>query len=144
MATGDKESTPTSRTPPAEQADTANKPQENKKCAVKNHKNDKTETACDNNCRLSDYDIISDVLGGHKNLVKLYGTAMLETDNEQLRKIINTQMSECACDQFDAFKYMNDRGMYKTEPAPVQKIKAARTKFGKNVVKFGAGAAKIK
>lgn len=120
------------------------KPQENKKCAVNNHKNDKTETACDNNCRLSDYDIISDVLGGHKNLVKLYGTAMLETDNEQLRKIINTQMSECACDQFDAFKYMNDRGMYKTEPAPVQKIKAARTKFGKNVVKFGAGAAKIK
>ena len=79
-----------------------------------------------------------------ENLVKLYGTAMLEIDNEQLRKIINTQMSECACDQYDAFKYMNDRGMYKTEPAPVQKIKAARTKFGKNVVKSEAGASKIK
>lgn len=124
--------------------ETTKKQKENKAAQAKNRRNDKTEIACDNNCRLSDYDIISDVLGGHKNLVKLYGTAMLETDSEQLRKIINTQMSECACDQYDAFKYMNDRGMYKTEPAPVQKIKAARTKFGKNVVKFGSGAAKIK
>ncbi|MDD7157651.1 MAG: spore coat protein [Firmicutes bacterium] len=122
---------------------TADKKQKN--AAPHTRKTDeRTEAACDHNCRLSDYDIISDVLGGHKNLVKLYGTAMLEIDNEQLRKIINTQMSECACDQYDAFKYMNDRGMYKTEPAPVQKIKAARTKFGKNVVKSEAGASKIK
>lgn len=103
----------------------------------------KTETAADN-CKLTDYDIISDVLGGHKSLVKLYGTALCETDSENLRKLINTQMSECAVDQYDAFRYMNDRGMYKVEPAPVQKVKNARTKFGKNVEKFGAGASKIK
>ena len=84
------------------------------------------------------------MLGGHKNLVKLYGTALLETDSEKLRKLINTQMSECAMDQYDAFRYMNDRGMYKVEPAPAQKIKSACAKFGKNVVKFGAGASKIK
>ena len=87
-------------------------------------------------CRLSDYDIISDVLGSHKNLIKLYGTALCETDSEQLRKIINSQMSECAVDQFDAFKYMNDRGMYKVEAAPVQKVKSARTKYCKSIERF--------
>ncbi len=99
----------------------------------------KNVEAAQDNCRLSDYDIISDVLGGHKNLVKLYGTALCETDSEQLRKLINAQMSECAVDQFDAFKYMNDRGMYKVEPAPVQKVKSARTKYCKCIEKFSCG-----
>ncbi len=102
-----------------------------------------SEVACDN-CKLSDYDIISDVLGGHKNLVKLYGTALCETDSESLRRIINTQMTECASDQYDAFRYMNDRGMYKVETAPAQKVKSARAKFGKNIECFGCGASKIK
>ena len=91
------------------------------------------------NCRLSDYDIISDVLGSHKNLVKLYGTALCETDSEHLKKIISSQMTECAVDQFDAFKYMNDRNMYKVEPAPVQKIKNARNKYGKSIQNFCSG-----
>ena len=47
-------------------------------------------------------------------------------------------MNECACDQLDAFLYMNERGMYKTEPAPIQKVKEARQKFAgtiKNIKK---------
>ena len=105
--------------------------------------NHNTEAARDN-CKLNDYDIISDVLGGHKNLVKLYGTALCETDSESLRRIINTQMTECASDQYDAFRYMNDRGMYKVETAPAQKVKSVRAKFGKNIECFGCGASKIK
>ena len=127
---------------------TQNHTDKQQKNTVKNKTNqkccdNKTEVACDN-CKLTDYDIISDVLGGHKTLVKLYGTALCETDSENLRKLINTQMTECAQDQYDAFRYMNERGMYKVEPAPVQKVKSARTKFGKNIEKFGAGASKIK
>lgn len=114
------------------------KKKNNQKCC-----DNKTEFACDN-CKLTDYDIISDVLGSHKSLVKLYGTALCETDNENLRKLINARMTECAQDQYDAFIYMNERGMYKVEPAPVQKVKSARTKFGKNIEKFGTGASKIK
>lgn len=110
-----------------------------KKTTGSNAKYSKSVEAAQDNCRLSDYDIISDVLGGHKNLVKLYGTALCETDSEQLRKLINTQMSECAVDQFDAFKYMNDRGMYKVEPAPVQKVKSARTKYCKCIENFSCG-----
>lgn len=82
-----------------------------------------------NNCQLNDFDIISDVLGCHKTLVKLYTTSLCEIAEEPLRNIVNEQLSECACDQFDAFNYMNERGMYQTEQAPAQKIKEARQKF---------------
>ena len=135
---------PTKKTDNQTQKHDAVKQNEQRSACSKRKTDNKTEAACENNCRLNDFDIISDVLGGHKNLVKLYGTALLETDSEKLRKLTNTQMSECAMDQYDAFRYMNDRGMYKVEPAPAQKIKSACDKFGKNVVKFGAGASKIK
>ena len=79
-------------------------------------------------CKLSDYDIVSDVLSSHKGLIKLYGTALCEVAEENLRGIIENKMSECAEDQYDAFLYMNSRGMYKTEPAPLQKVKEARQK----------------
>ena len=80
-------------------------------------------------CKLSDYDIVSDVLSSHKGLIKLYGTALCEVAEENLRGIIESKMSECAEDQYDAFLYMNSRGMYKTEPAPLQKVKEARQKY---------------
>ena len=80
-------------------------------------------------CKLNDYDIISDVLGSHKNLIKLYGTALCEIGCEDLRTIVENKMSECAEDQYDAFLYMNQRGMYKTEPATAQKVKEARQKY---------------
>ncbi|MFR6641642.1 MAG: spore coat protein [Christensenellales bacterium] len=54
-------------------------------------------------CRLTDYDIISDILGSHKSLIKLYGTALCEIASEDLRDIVSCQMAECAEDQFDAF-----------------------------------------
>ena len=80
-------------------------------------------------CKLSDYDIISDVLGSHKNLIKLYGTALCEIGCKDLRNVVTSKMTECAEDQLDAFTYMNQGGMYKTEPAPVQKVKEARQRF---------------
>ena len=80
-------------------------------------------------CKLTDYDIISDVLGSHKNLIKLYGTALCEIGCEDLRSIVESKMSECAEDQYDAFLYMNQRGMYKTEPATEKKVREARQKY---------------
>lgn len=80
-------------------------------------------------CELSDYDIISDVLGCHKQLVTKYTTALCECSDENLRNLIKSQMSECSDDQFEAFNYMNDRGMYECDCAPVSDIKQAREKF---------------
>lgn len=82
-------------------------------------------------CKLSDQEIISDVLGSHKALVKLYGTALCESSCPQLRDLVNSQMTECAQDQFDAFLYMNERGMYPTDNAPLPKITQAKKKFTK-------------
>lgn len=81
-------------------------------------------------CKLSDKEIISDVLGSHKALIKLYGTALCETDNEKLRSLIDSHLSECAEDQFDAFTYMNQRGMYPTDTAPASKVTQAKKKYG--------------
>lgn len=81
-----------------------------------------------NNCELNDFDIISDVLGCQKSLMKLYATALCEIAEEPLRNIVTDKLSECSIDQFDAFNYMHDRGMYVTEQAPSQKIKQAKQK----------------
>ena len=88
-----------------------------------------SESACD--CALTDYDIASDVLGCQKSLIKLYTTSLCEIDCKKLRSLVTTQMTEASEDQLDTFLYMNDRGMYKTENAPLGKIKTARSKFEK-------------
>lgn len=100
------------------------------KCASKpsSTKSKATEFAQES-CVLNDYDIASDVLGSQKSLIKLYGTALCEIDCENLRNIVSEKMTEAADDQLDVFLYMNERGMYKTEPAPIQKVKEARQKY---------------
>lgn len=87
-----------------------------------------TEIAQDN-MLLSDYDIASDVLGSHKTLIEKYGEAICEISCPQLRRLVTTQLTECASDQLDCFSYMHERGMYKTEAAPIAKIRQARQKF---------------
>lgn len=80
-------------------------------------------------CKLSDADIISDVLGSQKNLIKLYGTALCESSCPKLRGLVEQGMTECAEDQFDAFLYMNERGLYPTDNATAPKITQAKKKY---------------
>ncbi len=80
-------------------------------------------------CKLTDKEIISDVLGCQKSLIKLYGTALCEASCPKLRNLIDNQLSECAEDQFDAFLYMQERGLYPTDSAPMPKINQAKKKF---------------
>jgi len=81
------------------------------------------------NVKLEDADIVSDVLATQKGLVKMYGTALTEVDCTNLRGILNNQLSECADDQFESFQYMHERGLYPTEQAPMPKIKQAKKRF---------------
>ena len=106
----------------------------NKCCGEKTtNKAKKNATSCESarDCALTDYDIASDVLGCQKSLIKLYTTSLCEIDCKKLRSLVTTQMTEASEDQLDVFLYMNDRGMYKTENAPLGKIKTARSKFEK-------------
>ncbi len=81
------------------------------------------------NCKLDDYDVISDILGCHKSLVKLYADAIIECSDENLRELLHTLMNECAADQFDAFRYMNANGMYETTCAECSDINCACEKY---------------
>ncbi len=80
-------------------------------------------------CELDDYEIISDVLGGEKQLVKLYSTALCESAEESLRGVIRDNLIECAKDQYATFEYMEKRGLYQTEEAPEDKIAQAKQQF---------------
>lgn len=80
-------------------------------------------------CQLDDYEIISDVLGSEKEIVKLYSTALCETAEENLRDIIRDNFSEAAADQYKAFSFMQEKGMYKTEQATEEKIIEAKQQF---------------
>lgn len=80
-------------------------------------------------CQLDDYEIISDVLGSEKQIVKLYSTALCETAEENLRDIIRENFTEAAADQYKAFSYMQENGMYPTEQASEEDITKAKQQF---------------
>lgn len=80
-------------------------------------------------CKLDDYEIISDVLGGEKQIVKLYSTALCETAEEPLRNIIRDNFVEAANDQYEVFDFMQKRGMYPVEQADENKIDEAKRQF---------------
>ena len=90
---------------------------------------DRDTTRAQQKCALDDYEIISDVLGGEKQLVKLYSTALCESAEEPLRDVIRENLIECAADQYSAFEYMQERGMYPTEDATEDKILQAKQQF---------------
>lgn len=80
-------------------------------------------------CQLDDYEIISDVLGSEKEIVRLYSSALCETAEENLRDVIRDNFTEAAADQYKAFSYMQQNGMYKTEQASEEDITKAKQQF---------------
>lgn len=80
-------------------------------------------------CQLDDYEIISDVLGSEKQIVKMYSTALCETAEENLRDIIRENFTEAAADQYKAYSYMQENGMYPTEQATEEDITKAKQQF---------------
>lgn len=88
-----------------------------------------TTTCACGKCALDDYEIISDVLGAEKQLVKLYSTALCEAAEEPFRNIIRENLSECAADQFKTFEFMESRGMYPTEQADEEQVTQAKQQF---------------
>ena len=80
-------------------------------------------------CELDDYEIISDVLGSEKQIVKLYSTALCEASEEPFRNLLRENLDEAAADQYKAFEFMQKRGMYQTEQASEQKISEAKQQF---------------
>lgn len=80
-------------------------------------------------CALDDYEIISDVLGSEKQLVKLYSTALCESAEEPLRDVVKDNLIECARDQYSTFEYMQKRGLYPLTQATEEEITKAKQQF---------------
>jgi len=78
---------------------------------------------------LDDTAMIADILTTQKTLIKTYGTALCEGSNEKFRHICNTHLTEIAEDQFDSFRYMHERNLYPTDPAPAPKLSEAKQRY---------------
>jgi spore coat protein CotF len=78
---------------------------------------------------LDDVAIISDILANQKALVTRYTVALTESSCDKMRKLLTSHLTECGCDQFDSFRYMNERNQYPTEAAPAQKVAQAKQKY---------------
>lgn len=89
-----------------------------------------TTTSAQERCSLDDYEIISDVLGSEKQLVKLYSSALCESAEEPLRDVIRANLVECAKDQYATFEFMEKRGMYSVKQADQKEILQAKQQFG--------------
>ncbi|MBD5131540.1 MAG: spore coat protein [Clostridiales bacterium] len=89
-----------------------------------------TKACATERCKLDDYEIISDVLGSEKQIVKLYSTALCEASEEIFRNVIRENLDEAAADQYKAFEFMQKRGMYPTEHAQENDIIKAKQSFG--------------
>jgi len=86
------------------------------------------EVSTDHNL-LDDSSMIQDILVTQKTLVKRYSNAVCEGSLEKFRKICTHHLAEVASDQFDSFSYMQKKNLYPIEPAPMQKLSEAKTKF---------------
>lgn len=79
--------------------------------------------------KLSDEDMINDLLTQEKNIVKGYGTFITEASCANLRQVLTQNLAETAQDQYQVFTQMTNRGWYATENAPAQKVQQAKQKL---------------
>ncbi len=74
-------------------------------------------------------DMLQDILVLEKDIVKTYGSYIIESSCPKMRTVLNNNMKASAEDQYCVFDNMSKRGLYPTEQAPMQKLTQAKTKF---------------
>ena len=78
-----------------------------------------------NNTLLENIDIISDVLGEHKHLMKQYTTALCEASTEEYRQYLQQNLLQVSQDQFDSFSFMEEGGMYPLKECNEQELESS-------------------
>ena len=74
-------------------------------------------------------DMLQDLLMTEKNIVKTYGGFIVETSCENLRGVLNANIKDSVCDQFEIFNSMRDRNYYPVKEAESTDVQQAKTKF---------------
>mgnify|MGYP001317448311 CR=1 FL=1 len=75
-------------------------------------------------------DLLQDMLVLEKDIVKYYGSYLVEASCPKLRDTINQNLQDSANDQFSVFNAMQSRGYYPVKDAPEQEVAQAKDKFG--------------
>jgi len=75
-------------------------------------------------------DLLQDILVLEKDIVKSYGSYLVEASCPNLRDTLDQNMKASADDQFSVFNAMQSRGYYQTKDAPQQEVQQAKEKFG--------------
>ncbi|HEY8443981.1 MAG TPA: spore coat protein [Clostridia bacterium] len=75
-------------------------------------------------------DMLQDLLVLEKDIVKAYGSYLVEASCPKLRDVVCQNMEDTANDQFGIFNQMQSRGYYPTKDAPEQEVTQAKDKFG--------------
>lgn len=57
-----------------------------------------------------DQRMLGDMLDTAKHIATTYGNYLIEGSNPQIREVFSTNMDETACDQFQIFEQMQQRG----------------------------------
>ena len=80
---------------------------------------------------LNEKDSLQDMLNIEKQIVQLYSTAVMESSNKNLRKLLKQNFQEVAEDQFTVYQQMVNANYYKTKPADKATIDEKITNFTK-------------
>ena len=79
-----------------------------------------------NQPNMSEKELITDLLYEEKHLVKQYASDVVETACPSLRRIITTNLTECATDQHCVCDQMLQRSWYKIKGAQDQDVNTAK------------------
>ena len=75
-------------------------------------------------------DMLQDLLVLEKDIVKAYGSYLVEASCPKLRDVVSQNLEDTANDQFGVFNQMLSRGYYPVKDAPEQEESQAKDKFG--------------
>jgi len=78
---------------------------------------------------MTQQELLSDLLGQEKQLVKDYAGNITESSCQNLRQLLLSNMTECSTDQFAVFGEMQRRQMYETKKAQASEVQSTRQKM---------------
>jgi len=78
---------------------------------------------------MNEKEMLDDLLNGNKQLAGLYTTAITESSCQNMRQVLQSNMEQVCCDQYQIFDQMCNKGYYTAKEAPPAEVQQAKQKF---------------
>jgi spore coat protein F len=79
--------------------------------------------------KFGEKEMLDDILGDEKEIIKLYSTGMTESTCPNMRQVLLKNIQQANQDQFDVFDKMRTMGWYSTKPAETTEVDQVKQKF---------------